>query len=430
MGSSRLEKWASRDRGPRPAIVLGQSTTGLSYVRSLQRRGVATLLLTDRGWPGLHSRYGLTLELPGIVEEPDVWLETLVSVAERLNRRPVLLVAFDHAVLFVGEHAEELERRYDFLIPPLETSAAIVDKHRQYELAAAAGIPIPRTFVPGSGEEAVGLANDISYPCLLKPFVGYGVADHFDGRKNAVVRDAARLRSEFDRLAAAAVPCLVQEIIPGGDDAFYGYLSFWGRDGEELAWITKQKLRQEPALFGDGTYQRTVDVPRVAELSRRFLQTLGYVGVASAEFKYDGRDDTYRLIEVNPRAVSGNELAVAAGIDLPYLSYVYLVQGAVPAWEQRWDVHWINELRDLETLLRETPTRRAAAREWVRSLRHAEAFALGAWDDPAPLLGAFGGAAYRKVAGRLGLERPRVRSGRRIHESLEPAEAPAPRVAD
>ena len=134
--SSRLEKWASRDRGPRPAIVLGQSTTGLSYVRSLQRRGVATLLLTDRGWPGLHSRYGLTVELPGIVEEPDVWLETLVSVAERLNRRPVLLVAFDHAVLFVGEHAEELERRYDFLIPQLETSAAIVDKHRQYELAA------------------------------------------------------------------------------------------------------------------------------------------------------------------------------------------------------------------------------------------------------------------------------------------------------
>ena len=189
-------------------------------------------------------------------------------------------------------------------------------------------------------------------------------------------------------------------------------------------------LLRSGTVLDDQQIQRTVDVPRVAELSRRFLQTLGYVGVASAEFKYDGRDDTYRLIEVNPRAVSGNELAVAAGIDLPYLSYVYLVQGAVPAWEQRWDVHWINELRDLETLLRETPTRRAAAREWVRSLRHAEAFALGAWDDPAPLLGAFGGAAYRKVAGRLGLERPRVRSGRRIHESLEPAEAPAPRVAD
>jgi predicted ATP-grasp superfamily ATP-dependent carboligase len=91
--------------------VLGQSTTGLSYVRSLHRRGIRTLLLTDRGWIGGRSRYELTLELPGIVEEPEVWLETLVAAADRSERRPVLLVAFDHAVLFVGKRAEELASR-------------------------------------------------------------------------------------------------------------------------------------------------------------------------------------------------------------------------------------------------------------------------------------------------------------------------------
>lgn len=403
VSSSRLAQWATQDRGARPAVVLSQWTTGLSYVRSLHRRGIPTLLLTDRGRLGAPSRHELTVELPGIVEEPAVWLEALVAVAERSNRRPVLLVAFDHAVLFVGEHAAELERHYDFLTPPLETSAAIVDKHRQYELAAAAGIPIPRTFFPESGEAAVELAGDGSYPCLIKPYVGYNVAGHFGDRKNLVVEDAPALRSEFDRLAAAGVPCLVQEVVPGGDSAFYGYLGFWGSDGSEVAWITKQKLRQEPALFGDGTYQRTVDVPPVAELSRRFLKALNYVGVAGVEFKYDLRDDSYRLIEVNPRAVSGNELAVAAGVDLPYINYAYLVNGAAPAWEQRWDVHWINELLDLKTLLRESPTRPAATREWIRSLRRADAFALGASDDPAPLIATFGSAAYGMVARRLGL---------------------------
>lgn len=134
MTGSRLEKWASRDRGPRPAVVLGQSTTGLSYVRSLHRRGVATLLLTDPGSLGVPSRHELTLELPGIVEEPDVWLKTLIALGERSSRRPVLLVAFDHAVLFVGEHAEELERRYDFLIP----SARDVRGHRRQAPAVRA----------------------------------------------------------------------------------------------------------------------------------------------------------------------------------------------------------------------------------------------------------------------------------------------------
>jgi D-aspartate ligase len=402
MSRSRVEKWASQEWKRRPAVVLGESVAGLSYVRSLHRRGVPTLLLTPRGWIDRLSRYGLTVDLPGIVDEPEVWLEVLVSTAERLARRPVLLVAFDHAVLFVAHHADELGRLYDFVIPPLSTSTAIVDKHRQYELAAAAGIPIPRTVFPKSADEALTLAREIGFPCLLKPHVGSAGATQLGG-KAAVVDTPSVLRALFDRLAADGVPCMVQEIVSGGDDALYGYLSFWGSDGKELAWITKQKLRQEPTLYGDGSYQRTVDVPRVAELSRAFLKALDYRGVASVEFKYDARDASFRLMELNPRAESGNQLAVAAGVDLPYISYAYHVDGAVPQWEQQWDVHWIHELRDLKTLLRERRTLASATREWIRSVRRADTFALGAWDDPVPLLSAFAQSGFDKGARALGL---------------------------
>jgi hypothetical protein len=44
-------------------------------------------------------------------------------------------------------------------------------------------------------------------------------------------------------------------------------------------------------------------------------------------------------------------------------------------------------------------------REWIRSLRRADTFALGAWDDPAPLFGAFGTTAYGNLARRLGAAR-------------------------
>jgi len=402
VGRPRLEQWAARDWQRRPAVVLGVSASGLSYVRSLRRRGVPTLLLTERGWLGSPSRYGVTIELPRVAEEPEVWLEVLRSTAERSVRRPVLLVAFDQAVLLVASHAEELSRAYDFLVPPLSISASIVDKRRQYELAAATGVPIPGTRFPESGAEAVASAEEIGYPVLLKPYVGSAAAAHLGG-KAAVVDEPSLLRTLFDRLAADGVPCMVQEIVPGGDDALYGYLCFWGSDGTELAWITKQKLRQEPALYGDGSYQRTVDVPRVAELSRRFLKALDYQGVGSVEFKYDTRDDSFRLMELNARAESGNELAVAAGVDLPYISYAYHVDGAVPAWEQRWDVYWIHELRDLKTLLHERPNPGSATWEWIRSIRRADTFALGAWNDPAPLVSAFAETAFDKCARALGL---------------------------
>jgi D-aspartate ligase len=378
---------------------MGVSVTGLSYVRSLHRHGVPTLLLTEQGWVGRPSRYGLTVELPSAGKEPDTWIEALHSIAERSAHRPVLLVAFDQAVVLVGENAEELSRLYDFLVPPSSTSARIVDKRAQYELATAAGIPIPRTFFPENGAEAVASATEIAYPLLLKPYLGSGTLRL--GGKVAVVDNPSTLRALFDQLAAQHVPCMVQEIIPGGDDALYGYLSFWGRDGAELAWITKQKLRQAPALYGDGTYQRTVHVPRVAELSRRLLKALEYVGVGSVEFKYDARDGSFRLMELNARAVSGNELAVVAGVDLPYISYAYHADGSIPAWSQRWDVHWIHELRDLKTLLRQRSAA-AAGREWIRSLRRADAFAFGAWDDPVPLISALAQTAFRKSIRSLG----------------------------
>jgi D-aspartate ligase len=401
------------------------SVTGLSYLRSLHRRGVPTLLLAQHDPIGSPSRFECTLDLPDVVEEPDVWLETLVAAAERSARRPVLLVAFDQALLFAGRNAEKLSRLYDFLIPSLSTATDLVDKHRQYQLAKSAGIPIPRTVYPQSGDEAVTLADEIGYPCLLKPHQSY-----FGGirlrAKVAVADGPAELRTLFDRLAADGVECLVQEIVPGGDDTLYGYLSFWGADGNELAWITKQKFRQNPARFGEGSYQRTVEAPQVAELSRQFLRAVGYVGVGSVEFKYDARDDSYRLMEVNPRAVLGNQLAIAAGVDLPYLSYAYLADGALPAWEQRWDVHWIHELNDLKTLLRERHPA-AAIHEWARSLRRADTYAYGAWDDPAPLLGAFASTAIGKAARAVGIQFPRGYSSPRPPAGIG---VPAARVVD
>jgi predicted ATP-grasp superfamily ATP-dependent carboligase len=74
----------------------------------------------------------------------------------------------------------------------------------------------------------------------------------------------------------------------------------------ELALRTKtqERLRQFPPLFGDGSFQGTVDAPEVAELGRRLVRAFDDRGFAGIEFKFDARDGTYRLIEFNPRTVS------------------------------------------------------------------------------------------------------------------------------
>lgn len=114
--------------------------------------------------------------------------------------------------------------------------------------------------------------------------------------------------------------------------------------------MTNRKLRENPPHYGDGSLQVTVDAPEVAELSRRLLRAFNYRGFVGVEFKFDARDHTFRVMETNPRTVSGNQLAISAGVDLPWIGYQYLTgsdlgialakpfQPGVKYVNQEWDV--------------------------------------------------------------------------------------------
>jgi predicted ATP-grasp superfamily ATP-dependent carboligase len=181
---------------------------------------------------------------------------------------------------------------------------------------------------------------------------------------------------------------MVQEVIPGDDDQLFGYLAFWDANGKERAWVCKRKLRQYPPHFGNGSLQVTVDAPEVAELSRKFLHALGYKGFVGVEWKRDARDGTLRLMEINPRVVSGNQIAISAGVDFPWIAYRYLCDGDILDREVPYarGVKYVHEQWDIDAFraLRAAGELRFAG--WLGSLRGTKAFAIWAVDDPAPFL--------------------------------------------
>ena len=178
-------------------------------------------------------------------------------------------------------------------------------------------MPAPKTYFPESVAEVRRLSPDLNYPCLLKPYISHISRPALSNRKVFVVDSQTELVPAYERLVSGGLPFMVQEIIPGEDNALFGYLAFWDAEGREHSWLTKQKLRQNPPNYGDGSLQITVEAPEIAQLSRRLLRALNYSGFVGVEFKFDARDSTYRLIEINARTVSGNQLAISAGIDFP-----------------------------------------------------------------------------------------------------------------
>jgi predicted ATP-grasp superfamily ATP-dependent carboligase len=389
--------------------VLGGSVNALSHVRSLGRRGVPVLLVDHGRRLATYSRFCTPIVLDTDADHLDQWVGALSRIGERLPAPAVLLPTADELVTLVAENEATLAQWFKFVVPDAAVVATIVDKSRQYARASAAGISVPETRTPSSVAEVTALAQEVAYPILLKP--RSDETRRAFGYKARPVHSADELIALYTAHAGPAVRFLVQELVPGPDDELYGYWAFWDGDGREHSWITRRKVRQYPLGFGTGACQESVAAPDVAAESRRLLAAFDYRGLVGVEWKRDSRDGRLRLMEINPRTVIGNQLAISSGIDLPWIAYSWMAERATapaPSHDFAVGVRWINEDLDPKAFRDLHRAGRLSTIGWIRSVLGTRSFAIWSWRDPRPFVHRFGRVplAFGRRAGRALALRP------------------------
>jgi predicted ATP-grasp superfamily ATP-dependent carboligase len=325
-------------------------------------------------------------------------------------RKGVILPCDDEGLEMIALHRPELEA-WGYLPVEADDFALLdmLDKQRTYALARSIGVPAPRTTAVWTAAEAELAAEQIGYPCALKPLSSHEFANHFGIlKKLIVVNDRDELRREIERTLGLGLQMLVTEIVPGGDDQLCSYYSYLDGDGEPLFHFTKRKLRQWPPAFGLGTYQVTDWNPEVAKLGLRFFQGVGLRGIGNVEFKRDARDGSYRLIECNARFTAAVDQVRRAGIDIPLLAYNRLTGRELPPLAgYRTGVTLWHPVSDLRGLLAHGRRGEISPADWARSLMRRQHFPMLSASDPLPSVGAaalrtqaFVGRRVRKLAER------------------------------
>ncbi len=379
--------------------MLGVTTNGLSFVRSLGRRGIRVWMLDGSpGNPCMRSRCGTPVRLPDIGDHPDAWLSAVMERALRASSPPVLIPTGDEHLLLVSEHREMLAPHLRFRIPPPGLPEILCDKRLQYEALEERGWTIPKTAYPEAPCDIARFAEEtVGFPCLLKPYASHRWRRRGTGVKLRAAWSEPELRAAWDEMTAAGVPALLQEVVPGGDDRFHGYLAYYDAAGLPRAAFTKRKLRQHPPRFGNGSFQVSTRDPELADLSDRVLRSLNYQGLVGIEFKRDERDGELRLIEINPRSVSGNQLPIDCGVDFPYVYYRDAIGEPLPRVDgYRSGVRYVHLGWDVQAMLAKRRSGEITAARWLRSLAGVRSNALFSWRDARPAL-AYAGAAFRRA---------------------------------
>jgi predicted ATP-grasp superfamily ATP-dependent carboligase len=382
------------------AVVMNVFYTGLGIARSLGERGVPVIGLTaHRRIYGNFTRYAKTVFSPDSRSEPEALLEFLLSLGRRLGRRAVLFPTRDDDLVFLDRFRNELEPYFSLVLPPRRALEACLSKWETCQWARRAGVAAPKAWMV---EDAAGLERaleEVAYPCVLKPLSAHhwrqgGNWEVVGARKAIAAASEAELRAEYDTVARADRRALLQEMVPGPDDALVIAACYLDRDSRWIAGFNTRKLLQIPAGFGTGCIVESVSRPELFEPSARLLQALGFTGIAEVEYKWDAAVGEYKLIEINPRPWDQHRLGAAAGVDLIYLAYcehagLPLPPAAAPAPGHKWIAEDSLATALIRSLRRGSPDLRTLR----RLARGRRIYAI--WDarDPLPAL------AY--TAGRL-----------------------------
>jgi carbamoyl-phosphate synthase large subunit len=227
-------------------------------------------------------------------------------VAER--RIDVVIPTVDEELGVLAEAASEFAAAgVRLMVPGVEALAATLDKHRLVAVAGPA-VPCPRTALVDAALDPDGW----SLPLIVKPRSGRG------GAGVALIDDWAAL---------AGYPhdggWIVQEHLPGEE---YSVDVLVAASGEVVAAVPRLRLKVDS---GVAVTARTVHDPELEQMAGDAARATGLRGPANVQLRRDGAGRP-RLLEINPRFPGTLAITIAAGVDLPWLALLDLMDRPLP----------------------------------------------------------------------------------------------------
>ncbi|MFJ5832424.1 ATP-grasp domain-containing protein [Streptomyces sp. NPDC093089] len=275
---------------------------GLGVVRTLGRAGVTVhAVVEDRLTPVALSRHvGRAFVRPTTgLEGPEELLAAFLALGRSVGTPCVPVPTDDEAAILMAEHADALAEH--FLLPPVppELPRLLAGKASLHAICEELGVGSPRSRAPTDRDELVDAGRELGFPVVLKN------RDAWTRLRTPAVGSTTAVRDERDLLdrfpPGALPPVLVQEYIPReGAEDWITHL-YCGAGGAPRVVFTGLKLRSWPPHAGVTTRAVALGNPVLGELAADLCRRIGYSGVADLDWRYDGRDGRYKLVDFNPR---------------------------------------------------------------------------------------------------------------------------------
>ncbi len=294
-------------------VLLGSDFNVYGMARSLyQLYGKPVKAFAQVGLAPTRYTKIVDLELiQGFSEDP-VWISEMKKIKQRYanHKEPVILIGCgDGYAELISKHKAELE---DVFVCPYinyDLIKQLNDKENFYKICDQYDLPYPKTMILSKDQYLSGnkLAQPFGYPVALKPANSVEWLDiHFKGRKKAfVIHDENEFQDIVSKIYdnGYTSDLIVQDFIPGDDSNMRTLNAYVGKDHKVKLMCLGHPLLEDPSPSAIGNYVAIIPEfnQDIYNQVKKFLEEIKFTGYANFDIKFDTRDNTYKLFEINLR---------------------------------------------------------------------------------------------------------------------------------
>lgn len=295
-------------------VLLGSDINVYGMARAFyERYGVkSTAYASVQFAPTKYSKIVDVETFPGFNEDPG-FIENMTKIAKRyknLNKKAILIACGDGYVELVSKHKSFLQK--SFVVPDIDYTLVqkLISKEAFYKIADQYQLPHPATKIITKADYQNGVANievPYDFPVALKPSDAVEWLEiKFAGRKKAF---RIKSRAEFDDIVAKiydngyTADLILQDFIPGDDSNMRTLNCYVDQHHQVKLMCLGHPLLEDPTPADIGNYVAILPEynQKVYQQIQHFLEAIHYTGYCNFDMKYDRRDKTFKLFEINLR---------------------------------------------------------------------------------------------------------------------------------
>lgn len=240
------------------------------------------------------------------------FINTMLKLKEKyrhVNGKVILIACGDTYAELVSKHKAELSDVFICPYVDYDLLKQLNDKESFYKICDQYGLLYPKTKIITKKmyETKAGLTVPFDFPVALKPADSVEWLNiNFEGRKKAfIIHSQAEFLDVISKIYdnGYTSDVILQDFIPGDDSNMRVLNAYVDHNHHVKMMCLGHPLLEDPTPGSIGNYVAIIPEYNqdIYNRMQKFLEEINFTGFANFDMKFDRRDNTFKLFEINIR---------------------------------------------------------------------------------------------------------------------------------